>query len=188
MRDPASATLFSGGALGSESAFGAAAEAYGIQEVTFTFAGNDPERSRGLRVLSAEDLALRDVSVQYVSRLMGRSYPSHTDESSFRSLLQSICWQVASGKEIFVVGEILPDATVKGGTGWGAEFAKICNRPLFVFDQAQGDWFRWDQTRWLPARGVTITREAFTGTGTRILSETGRLAINELFERSFFRR
>ncbi len=188
MRDPASATLFSGGALGSESAFGAAAEACGLQEVTFTFAGNEPQRSRGLRELSPEDMALRDVSVQYVSRLMGRSYPSQTDESSFRSLLQCICWQVASGKEIFVVGEILPDNTVKGGTGWGAEFAKICNKPLFVFDQAQGDWFRWDQTRWVLARGVTITREAFTGTGTRALNDAGRKAILELFERSFYRR
>jgi hypothetical protein len=188
MRDPASATLFSGGAQGSESAFGAAAEAFGVQEVTFTFAGHEPQRSQGLRQLSAEDLALRDVSVQYVSRLMARSYPSHTDELSFRNLLQSICWQVASGKEIFVVGEILPDNTVKGGTGWGAEFAKICNKPLFVFDQAQGDWFRWDQTRWVQARAVTINREAFTGTGTRALNESGRQAILDLFGRSFTRR
>ena len=29
----------------------------------------------------------------------------------------------------------MPDDTVKGGTGWGAEFAKLCNKPLFVFDQ-----------------------------------------------------
>lgn len=188
MRDPASTTLFSGGAKGSESAFGSAAEAYGVHEVTFTFPGHELQRSQGLRALSAEDLALRDVSVQYVSRLMGRSYPSHTDELSFRSLLQCICWQVASGKEVFVVGEILPDNTVKGGTGWGAEFAKICNKPLFVFDQAQGDWFRWDQTRWVPARNVAITREAFTGTGTRTLNEVGRKAILELFERSFSRR
>ncbi|MBU1230300.1 MAG: hypothetical protein KKA55_05885 [Proteobacteria bacterium] len=187
MLNPASVTLFSGGAPGSESAFGACAEAFGVQEVTFTFAGNESQRSRGLRLLSAEDMALRDVSVQYVSRLMGRSYPSHTDEVSFRSLLQSICWQVASGKEAFVVGEILPDDTVRGGTGWGAEFAKICNKPLFVFDQAQGEWFRWDQTRWTPARNVVITREAFTGTGTRALNDLGRQAIAQLFERSFRR-
>ncbi|MBU1040567.1 MAG: hypothetical protein KKF77_05645 [Proteobacteria bacterium] len=188
MRDAAAVTLFSGGAKGSEAAFGAAAETFGIHEVTFTFAGNEPQRSQGLRVLSDEDLALRDVSVQYVSRLMGRSYPSHTDELSFRNLLQCICWQVASGKEVFVVGEILPDNTVRGGTGWGAEFAKICNKPLFVFDQTQGDWFRWDKTRWIPARGVTITREAFTGTGTRSLTDSGQAAILELFERSFYRR
>jgi hypothetical protein len=188
MREAASSTLYSGGAHGSESAFGAAAEAYGVHEVTFTFAGHEPLRNRGLRELSAEDLDLRDVSIQYVSRLMGRSYPSHTDELSFRRLLQSICWQIALGKEVFVVGEILPDDTVKGGTGWGAEFAKICNKPLFVFDQAQGAWFRWEQTRWAPVRAVTISREAFTGTGTRSLNEIGRQAILDLFERSFVRR
>jgi hypothetical protein len=188
MPDPASVTLYSGGAEGSEAAFGAAAETFGVQEVTFSYAGSEPHRKRGLRLLSPEDLALRDVSVQYVSRLMGRSYPSHTDETSFRSLLQSICWQIASGKEVFVIGEILPDDTVKGGTGWGAEFAKICNKPLYVFDQSQGDWFRWDQTRWIPARGVVITREAFTGTGTRSLNEAGRQAISQLFERSFAQR
>ena len=42
-----------------------------------------------------------------------------------------------NGQEIYVVGAIQPDATVKGGTGWGAEFAKLCNKPLFVFDQEQ---------------------------------------------------
>ena len=101
------ATLFSGGAAGSESAFGEAAEACGLDEVTFCFDGHEPVRQRGLRLLSADDLALRDVSVQYVTRLMGRSYPSHADEPSFKALLQSICWQVLSGQEVFVVGEIL---------------------------------------------------------------------------------
>ena len=36
--------------------------------------------------------------------------------------------------EVYVIGEILDDKTVKGGTGWGAEFAKLCNKPLYVFD------------------------------------------------------
>ena len=47
-----------------------------------------------------------------------------------------IWYQVNHGQEIFVIGAILPTInTVKGGTGWGAEFAKLCNKPLFVFDQ-----------------------------------------------------
>lgn len=184
MIDPHSATLFSGAARGSECAFGAAAEAYGITEVNFTFEGHDPERLRGLRMLAPEDLALKDVSLHYVSRLMGRSYP---DEPEFCRLLQSICWQVASGREVFVIGEIMADGTVKGGTGWGAEFAKICNKPLNVFDQVKGEWFRWDN-RWMPVRSVVITRETFTGTGTRSLNDTGRNAIIQLFERSFLRR
>jgi hypothetical protein len=180
------ATLFSGGAKGSEAAFGAAAEAHGISEVTFTFSGHEPVRKRGLRELSAEDLALRDVSVQYVTKLMRRDYPSHTtDEENFRSLLQSICWQVASGQEIFVVGEILPDMTVRGGTGWGAEFAKLCDKPLFVFDQQRLGWFRWEPSHWALVKAPSLTRPRFTGTGTRSLTEAGAQAIADLFSRSF---
>jgi len=185
MSEPTRATLFSGGAHGSEEAFGAAAEAHGLDEVTFSFAGHKPVRQRGLRELSPEDLALRDVSVQYVTRLMGRSYPSYPDEASIRSLLQTICWQVASGQEVFVVGEILPDATVRGGTGWGAEFAKLCNKPLFVFDQQRLGWFRWEQTRWTPVKAPGISKIRFTGTGTRSLTEAGAQAISQLFQRSF---
>lgn len=178
-------TLFSGGAQGSEAAFGREAEARGLDEVTFTFDGHLPERTRGLRLLAPDDLALRDVSVQYVTRLMGRSYPGHADEPLFRMLLQSICWQVASGQEIFVVGEILPDGTVRGGTGWGAEFAKLCHKPLFVFDQQRLGWFRWEPTGWTPVKSPVITRSRFTGTGTRALTEGGAQAITQLFQRSF---
>lgn len=185
MSETSRTTLFSGGARGAEAAFGAEAEARGLDEVTFSYEGHRPERMRGLRVLTADDLALRDVSVQYVTRLMGRSYPGHTDEGSFRALIQSICWQVISGQEVFVVGEILPDLTVRGGTGWGAEFAKLCDKPLFVFDQQRLDWFRWEPGRWVPARSPVIGKRRFTGTGTRDLAQAGREAIEELFIRSF---
>ena len=185
MPDQTRPTLFSGGAAGSEAAFGAAAEAHGLDEVTFSFAGHAPTRLRGLRLLSADDLALRDVSVQYVTKLMGRSYPGHADEGSFRALIQSICWQVISGQEVFVVGEILPDLTVRGGTGWGAEFAKLCDKPLFVFDQRREGWFRWESDRWSAARHPVIGKFRFTGTGTRDLAPVGAQAISDLLQRSF---
>lgn len=185
MPDPSSTTLFSGGAAGSEATFGAAAESHGLLEVTFSFEGHTPVRQRGLRLLSPDDLALRDVSVQYVTKLMGRSYPSHSDEASFRALIQSICWQVISGQEVFVVGEILPDLTVRGGTGWGAEFAKLCDKPLFVFDQQRLGWFRWEPGQWNPVRNPVISKARFTGTGTRDLTVAGQQAISDLFARSF---
>ena len=76
---------------------------------------------------------------------MNRRY---TETPTLRKLLQSIWYQVNSGQEIYVIGEILEDRTVKGGTGWGAEFAKLCNKPLYVFDQKQSCWFNWKQTDW----------------------------------------
>jgi hypothetical protein len=187
MLNRADVILFSGGAQGAESAFGACAESFGIEEVNFSFDGHKPARSRGLRVLNHEELAAGEVSLAYVSRLMHRRYP---DTPTFRKILQSIWYQINSGQEIYVVGTIQEDHTVRGGTGWGAEFAKLCNKPLFVFDQDRNGWFGWDgdHDKWVERSGSnepTIAHTHITGTGTRFLKPNAEKAIAELFKRSF---
>jgi hypothetical protein len=179
---PEECVLFSGAAQGAEAEFGACAERFGIPEVNYSFEGHKDFRQRGLRVLTPEELLHGDVSLQYVSRLMHRTY---RDTPLFKKVLQSIWHQVNSGQEVYVVGWIQDDRTVRGGTGWGAEFAKLCNKPLFVFDQARHGWFRWTGEAWEKRDGPTITHPHFTGTGTRFLEDPGRAAIRELFERSF---
>lgn len=177
--------LFSGGAKGAEAEFGANAERFGIDEVNFTFEGHHIVRQRGLRVLNHEELKSGDVSLEYVSRLMNRRF---TDNLTIRKLLQTIWYQINNGQEIYVIGEILEDKTVKGGTGWGAEFAKLCNKPLYVFDQKRNAWFSWNQVDWSERkRGdePVIGYTHFGGTGTRFLEENGKIAIKELFERTF---
>lgn len=174
--------LFSGAASGAEAEFGAAAERHGIEEVNFTFEGHKDARARGIRVLTHAELEKGDVSLTYVSRLMHRKYP---DTPLFKKVLQSIWHQVNSGQEVYVIGRILEDGTVKGGTGWGAEFAKLCNKPLFVFDQDEGHWSKWTGDAWTTCDPPTISHSQFTGTGTRFLSDAGKTAIEELFQRSF---
>ncbi len=179
--------LFSGGAQGAEAEFGACAERFGIEEVNFSFEGHKPVRTRGLRVLNHEELHAGEVSLAYVSRLMNRRYP---DTPTFRKILQSIWYQVNHGQEIYVIGTIQPDQTVRGGTGWGAEFAKLCNKPLFVFDQDRSGWFEWDgeASKWTARAGSNepvITHVHFSGTGTRMLSDAAQTAIAGLFARSF---
>jgi hypothetical protein len=97
-------------------------------------------------------------------------------------------YQVNNGQEIYVIGTILDDGTVRGGTGWGAEFAKLCNKPLQVFDQAKDGWFTWADGEWrahAAGAGPVITHRHFTGTGTRTLEANGVRAIEALFARSF---
>ena len=177
-------TLYSGAAQGAESEFGAAAERHGIDEVNFTFEGHKDARTRGIRVLTHSELKRGDVSLAYVSKLMHRQFH---DTTLFKKVLQTIWHQVNSGQEIYVVGKILDDDTVKGGTGWGAEFAKLCNKPLFVFDQERSGWFRWNEAAWKESAAPVISHSEFTGTGTRFPNDAGRRAIEELFERSFAR-
>ena len=82
-------------------------------------------------------------------------------------------------------GRILRDDTVKGGTGWGAEFAKLCNKPLYVFDQDKDGWFHWTGEGWEAEAEPRVTHPHFAGTGTRFLEANGQAAIDALFERSF---
>jgi hypothetical protein len=178
--------LFSGGAPGAEAEFGECAERHGIEEVNFTFDGHAIARTRGVRVLNHEELQAGDVSLKYISRLMHRPY---TDSPTIRKVLQSVWYQVNNGQEIYVIGVIQEDDTVRGGTGWGAEFAKLCNKPLFVFDQEKDGWFEWTGEDW-KARGSdtpTITHPHFTGTGTRTVKANGKRAIEDLITKSFER-
>src|SRR5918999_1923375 len=137
--------LFSGAAPGAEAEFGACAERHGIEEVNFTFEGHNDVRTRGIRVLNHEELQAGDVSLEYVSKLMNRRY---SDSPTLRKVLQTLWYQVNNGQEISVVGTILDDKTVRGGTGWGAEFAKLCNKKLHVFDQDKEGWFWWNGDDW----------------------------------------
>ncbi|MFO7728794.1 MAG: hypothetical protein R6X11_10760, partial [Desulfonatronovibrio sp.] len=66
--------LFSGGARGAEACFGELAEKYGLDEVNYSFEGHPIERTRGVRYLTNEELAKKDVSITYVSGLMHRTY------------------------------------------------------------------------------------------------------------------
>lgn len=174
--------LFSGGVNGAEAEFGSQAEAAGIEEVNFTFDGHKLNRKRGVRFLTSEELLSGDVSLSYVSKLMNRTYSSGP---LFRKVLQSIWHQINHAEEVFVVGKILEDSTIKGGTGWGAEFAKICNKPLHVFDQEKNQWFTWQTDHWKEKKSVKIRRKQFAGTGTRFLNDNGKKAIQTLFADSF---
>jgi hypothetical protein len=174
--------LYSGAANGAEAAFGAAAERHGVEEVNFTFDGHNDARQRGIRVLTARELQRGDVSLEYVSNLMHRKY---RDTPLFKKVLQTIWHQVNSAQETYVVGRILDDGTVKGGTGWGAEYSKLCNKPLFVFDQGEDGWFHWSGGAWEKVGAPLVTHRHFAGTGTRFLRENGEAAIEALLDRTF---
>ncbi|MCO4746972.1 MAG: hypothetical protein KC912_19395 [Proteobacteria bacterium] len=174
-------TLYSGGANGAEAAFGEACEDWGVHEVNFTFEGHKQVRSRGRYELSPRELAAGDVSLVYVSRRLNRTY---SEGSLIRRVLQTLWHMVSRSQQVFVVGQIQDDGTVVGGTGWSVELARMWNKSLWVYDQDQVGWFRWDGQAWVAGQPL-ITSIHFTGTGTRYLTDEGRAAITDLFARSF---
>jgi hypothetical protein len=174
-------SMYSGGLRGAEETFGACAEKFGVNEINFSFEGHVPSRDKNITVLSDAELKKGDVSMEIVSAKMGRRY---TQSDKIRKVFQVIFHMVNKGYQVFAIGWIQDDQTVKGGTGWGIELAKFFNRPVSVFDQGTNKWFSWDGKAWVEEEPA-ITHKTFCGTGTRNLSPEGRKAIEELFSRSF---
>ena len=174
-------TLYSGGLKGAETAFGEAAEKWSIKEVNFTFTGQMTNRQKNLVHLSDDELKRGDISMELVSKMMHRTY---YETEKIRKVLQTIFHMINKGHQVFVVGTILVDNTVKGGTGWAAELAKLFNRPLSVYDQDKDKWYTWKQGAWVQ-NSPKIEHQTFVGSGSRNLTENGRKAINRLFEEAF---
>jgi hypothetical protein len=119
--------------------------------------------------------------MEIVSIRMNRKY---SQVQKIRRIFQLIFHMVNSGLQIFAVGWIQPDNTVKGGTGWAVELGKLFNRPLSVFDQDKNKWLTWKENAWVEDL-PRVDHKTFVGTGTRNLTDAGKAAIEDLFVRSF---
>jgi len=173
--------LYSGGLKGAEETFGEFAEKYGVKEVTLTFEGHKLARKKNITVLSNVELKRGDISMEIVSTRMDRRY---TKTDKIRKVFQVIFHMINKGYQVFAIGWIQPDNTIKGGTGWGIELAKFFNRPVSVFDQEANKWCTWNGSAWIEDEPI-ISNKTFCGTGTRNLTEKGKKAIEDLFSRSF---
>ncbi len=178
----AECTLYHGGLKGAETLFGELAEQYGAGEVIFTFDGHRLNRDRNAVLLTEDDLQRGDISMEIASRMMNRTY---YETEKIRRVLQAIFHMVNKGHQVFVIGAILEDNSVKGGTGWAVELAKLFNRPLHVYDQSRMGWFTWKDSVWQPEEKPRISYDTYVGSGTRYLSDEGTQAIEQLYADSF---
>jgi len=172
--------LYHGGHKGTEAAFGSAAEKWGVPETTLSFEGHDMERAKNVLVLDDEELSKGRVSMEFVFARMGRRF---AHGHGIRRVIKSMFHLVVRTNTLFAVGWIQDDGTVKGGTGWGVELAKVFNREVHVFDQEKERWFTWENNAWQPSE-PKIEDGDISATGTRRLSEAGQKAIDDLFARS----
>jgi len=182
-RNPSKFRLVSGGSRGAEAEFGECAERWGLREVNYSFEGHSVlVRQRGVIVLTETELNRGDFSLVYASKRLNRQL---TDIPLVRNVLKTIWHQITNASEVFAIGIIQDDNTVRGGTGWGVELARLWKKTLFVFDQERKSWFRWSGRAWEMTQPPEISAESFAGVGTQSLTDEGRRAIAELFMRSF---
>ncbi len=172
--------LIHGGHKGTEATFGECAEKWGVAETTLSFEGHQMARSKNVEMLDEKALGKGRVSMEFVFQAMGRRFARG---KGLRSVIQSMFHLVVRTDELFAVGWIQEGGAVKGGTGWGVELAKLFNRQVHVFDQGRNAWFTWNDGTWGPSQ-PKLPAKAFSATGTRDLTDEGKAAIADLFERS----
>jgi len=181
MLNPSKCTLYTGGHMGAETFFGECAEQFGVNEVTYSFEGHLIKREKNVVFLTNEELKRGDISMEIVSGHMRRSY---SNAVAIRRVFQSIFHMINNGQQIFAIGTIQNDNTVKGGTGWGVELGKFFNRDLHVYDTSKNCWLTWRHGEWIMELPKVIEK-TFVGTGTRTLTDESKAAILDLFKRSF---
>ena len=180
MTDQRQRHLYHCGHKGTETAFSRAAETWGITETTLSFEGRELERANNVEILDDEKLREGRVSMEFVFQALGRRFHTGT---GIRRVIKLMFHTVVRSDELFAIGWIQDDATVKGGTGWGVELAKLFNRTAHVWDQEKEEWFTWGEHGWTVSE-PTLPEGSFSVTGTRNLTDAGQQAIEDLFERS----
>jgi hypothetical protein len=179
-------TLHSGGALGSDTYWGEAGKAYGVEPVHYHAEGQ--KTPSGNKPISKEKLKTADKLLSRANKTLGRRFP--TSNEYVNNLLRRNAWQVYNSDAVFAVGTLAEDMkTVSGGTGWAVQMAVDANedgatRPIYVFDQEIQKWHQWDGEQFVETDTPTLTKN-FAGIGTRELTDSGKSAIEAVFAKTF---
>lgn len=184
----------SGGARGSDVAWGDATKLRGGGVIHYSFPGHrHSAREEDVCVLTDEQLRRANEPLLFANRTLKRTNPLNRPFPVLR-LLQRNWWQVVNTDAVYaIVQAASPDGTVDGGTGWAVQMYRDRFEqdapgaiPLYVFDQTRRRWLRgttgttglpWLPVDLLPAR----PRGSFAGIGTRKLNADGQRAINEVW-------
>lgn len=76
---------------------------------------------------------------------------------------------------------------VDGGTGYAVQMAINHQKEVYVFDQIRDRWFRWSYSAlsYVESDCPRISYQNFAGIGTREIKENGKLAIRDVFNKTF---
>jgi hypothetical protein len=186
----------SGGALGSDLAWGMTAGMAGHGVIHFSFAGNKSlAPSSEIVILTVAQLQAADQYCERANTTLKRHWPP---KSGFvRNLLRRNWYQVESATSCYAVSgfkldgwleigaELDPRWEVQGGTAWATQMFidKHHGAPCacYVFDQDVCNWFEW-RGKWTRIYEPPKPSGIYAGIGTRPLHLIGKLAIRVLMD------
>lgn len=189
--NPKDYKLYSGGAVGSDTEWANVANQYGVGR-TINY------RPETLDILTPEQM--QEVETQYAAAAnrLGRKL---LDANSYAGkLVRRDYLQAKAADGIFGIGHILRPGeknskdyvvrstipSVDGGTGYAVQMAIDLHKPVHVYDQVYKQWYKFDYNdNTFVAEDTPTLTPNFAGIGTRQLSEDGKQAIRDVFEKTF---
>lgn len=189
--NPKDYKLYSGGAIGSDTEWGNVANEYSLGKIVHY-------RPESLYALNAQQLQEVETAYTAATNRLGRKL---LDANSYTGkLVRRDYLQVKSADGVFAIGRIYRPGeknskgyvvrstipSVDGGTGYAVQMAIDMHKPVHVYEQMYKQWYMFDYNEnTFIAEGTPVLTTNFAGIGTRQLSEDGKQAIRDVFEKTF---
>jgi hypothetical protein len=171
----AALTNHSGGAKGSDTAWDRIGRTFGVTNHKHYWHGTLNPLSKPEDEVNDADFAEGKEKVMLANQTLKRKPEKYMD------LLARNWMQVKNSDAVFAIGKLTSLTEVKGGTGWAVQMAIDAGKPVNVFDQEKGQWFKWDGNKFVWQGTPTLTKN-FAGIGTRELTPSGEVAIKNVYE------
>lgn len=188
---PSEYTNWSGGARGADTEWKRIGEKYGISR-TRDFRPEDLDK------LTPEQLDEVEWAYQEAFRYLGRR--ELAEDTPAGKLVRRDYLQAKKADAVFAISEIvqpgqkgskgftnnMPYPIVEGGTGYAVTMAIQMDKPVYVFDQNEKQWYKWEGNTFIRVDTPILTRN-FAGIGTQRINADGIAAIEAVYAKTFNR-
>ena len=183
----------SGGAKGSDYAWGVMAEkngmkvrAYWYSEKTWALQGYNPQGMPHWGVEISDDDYKEGVEASEIANRTLNRMPPRSMKATTRHLIARNWFQVKNADAVYAVGSFLTPKIVDGGTGWAVQMAIDNRKPVYFYNQDELQWYKviynGKDYRFDKIQAAPVLTKNFAGIGTRELSDEGLDAIKQSFE------
>jgi len=172
---------FSGGATGSDFLWSFESLKKGFKVVDFSFECHTT-KSENRYILSDKQLKEGFEHIKIANVRLGRNIKNI--QPYIRNLISRDWFQVKNSDAIFAIGLLQGEDCVAGGTGWAIQTAIDNNKPIYLFEQNDNQWYYFDyeSNRFEVYEKVPTLTNRFAGIGTRNINDNGIKAIVSLFK------
>ena len=172
-------SMFSGEAEGSDLYWRGIANQYGVKGKDFTTNNIDKVN----REEATDKVIQANKTLNRVFPVQPNKERTQKQADYINNLILRDWLQVKNADTIIAIGR-LKNGIVEGGTGWAVQMAINEGKPVYVFSQNNGKWYKNINGKWESSDVPTLTPN-FAGIGTRELNDAGKQAIVDVFTKTF---